>query len=107
MRWSDIPFSPTERTLRQFAGLWILFFAGLACWQAFVRSNLFFAAAAGALAVSIGPVGLVRPRLIRPIFVGWMVVAFPIGWVMSRVLLGIVFYGIFTPLALFFRLCGR
>ena len=27
MRWSDIPFSPSQRTLRQFSGMWIGFFS--------------------------------------------------------------------------------
>ncbi len=33
--------------------------------------------------------------------------AFPIGWVISHVILALVFYGLFTPLALVFRLIGR
>ena len=28
MQWSDIPFVPSSRTLRQFAGLWIAVFGG-------------------------------------------------------------------------------
>lgn len=36
-----------------------------------------------------------------------MAVAFPIGWTVSRVLLALVFYGLFTPLGLLFRLMGR
>ena len=36
-----------------------------------------------------------------------MAVTFPIGWVISHLLLGLIYYGMFTPLALFFRLVGR
>ena len=33
MQWSDIQFDPPRKTLRQFAGLWLVFFGGLALWQ--------------------------------------------------------------------------
>jgi hypothetical protein len=107
MRWSDIPFSPSSRMLRQFAGLWLAFFGGFAAWQGFVRGRVGVALAIGAIAVVIGGLGLIRPQLIRPIFVGWMVLAFPIGWTVSLVLLGLVYYGLFLPIGLVFRLVGR
>jgi hypothetical protein len=34
-------------------------------------------------------------------------VAFPLGWLVSQLVLAILFYGVFTPLALVFRLIGR
>ena len=107
MQWSDIPFRPATRTLRQFAGLWILFFGFGAVWQALVKGNTTAAVVLGLLAVTVGPVGLVWPRVVRPIFVGWMVVVFPIGWVVSKVILAVLFYGLFTPIGLLFRLLGR
>ena len=39
MQWSDIPFHPDRKTLRQFAGLWLVFFGGMALWQALVRGR--------------------------------------------------------------------
>jgi hypothetical protein len=36
-----------------------------------------------------------------------MAAAFPIGWTMSRVMLGAVFYVVFTPVAMVFRAMGR
>ncbi|HEY2155975.1 MAG TPA: SxtJ family membrane protein [Isosphaeraceae bacterium] len=107
MRWSDIPFSPSSRMLRQFAGLWLAFFGGFAVWQGIVRGRVGVAVALAALAFVIGGLGLIRPQLIRPIFVGWMVLAFPIGWTVSLVLLGLVYYGLFLPIGLVFRLIGR
>ena len=107
MRWSDIPFNPERKTLRQFAGLWLLFFGGLAVLQGLVRGNMTLAAVFAALALTIGPLGLIWPLLLRPIFVGWMILAFPIGWTVSQLILGVMFYGLFTPIGLFFRLIGR
>ena len=107
MRWSDIPFDPSRATLRQFAGLWLVFFGGLALWQGLVRGQTGLATLCAVLALTIGPLGLIRPGWIRPIYVGWMVLAFPIGWTVSQVMLALLFYGLFTPIALAFRLVGR
>ena len=43
----------------------------------------------------------------RLIYVGWMVLAFPIGWTVSQVMLALMFFGLFTPIGLVFRLIGR
>jgi hypothetical protein len=107
MQWSDIPWEPSRKTLRQFAGLWIVFFGGFALWQGLMRGHPTAAAVLAVLAVTVGPVGLVRPEWLRPIYVSWMVLAFPIGWTVSQVILGVMFYGLFTPIALVFRLIGR
>src|SRR5262245_52931839 len=107
MKWSDIPFDPPLTTLRQLAGLWLAFFGGLALWEGLVRGHSGLAAVFAAMAVTIGPVGLARPRWIRPIYVGWMILAFPIGWTVSQVMLALMFFGLFTPIGLLFRLLGR
>ena len=107
MRWSDIPFDPSRATLRQFAGLWLVFFGGLALWQGLVRGQTGLATLVAVLALTIGPLGLIRPGWIRPIYVGWMVLAFPIGWTVSQVMLALMFYGLFMPIGLLFRLLGR
>lgn len=107
MRWSDIPFSPPPKMLRQFAGLWLVFLGGLAAWHGFVRGRPGLAAALATLAVVVGVSGLIYPRAVRPLFVAWMVVAFPIGWTISNGLLGLTYYGLFLPLGLGFRLTGR
>lgn len=107
MHWSDLPLKPTPRTLRQFAVLWIAFFAGIAAYQFFGRQHETVAALAALAAVTIGSLGLAAPAAIRPVFVAWLVMTFPIGWVVSRVGLAVMFYGLITPLAFFFRLRGR
>jgi hypothetical protein len=58
----------------------------------------------GALA---GLVAVVAPQALRPIFVGWMAAAYPISWVVSHVLLGVTYYGLFTLIATVFRIVGR
>jgi hypothetical protein len=99
--------APDDRMLRQFAALWIAFFAAVAMAQEFYYHRHVLALVLGILAGTVGLIGLVWPRLIKPIFVGWMVLVFPIGWLISHILLAIVFYLIFTPVASLFRILGR
>jgi uncharacterized membrane protein len=107
MQWSDISFAPPTRTLRQFAGLWLCFLGLAAVIQGVIRHNLMLMAVFGTLAVTVGVAGLVKPSIIRPVFVGSMILAFPIGWTVNKIVLGCMFYGIFTPLAVLFRIIGR
>ena len=107
MRWSDLPLKPSTRMLREFSALWLVFFAALALWQWFGREDHTRAFVFGGLAVTLGPIGLVAPAVMRPIFIAWLAAAFPIGWVVSRVLLLVLFFGVVTPIALVFRLKGR
>lgn len=107
MQWSDIQWQPPSRTLRQFAGLWLAFFLFLAWWLGWHadRPTVGWVLLIVALVGGVG--GAVWPAAIKPVFVGWMVLAFPIGWFISRVILGILFYAMFTPIGLVFRLMGR
>jgi hypothetical protein len=107
MQWSDISFAPPTRTLRQFAGLWLLFFGLAAGVQGLLRDRPVVGLVLGAVALAIGLPGLVWPSLVRPVYVGAMVVTFPIGWVVSKVLLAGMYYAIITPVGLAFRLIGR
>src|SRR5437660_11363505 len=107
MQWSDISWKPSTRTLRQFAGVWLLALGGLACWHGFVRGHSTLGIVLAVLAVTVGPLGLIRPQAIRPVFLIAMIAAFPIGWLVSRVILACLYYGIFAPVGLLFRLIGR
>ena len=107
MQWSDIQFRPSVTTLRQFAGLWLGCFGALSLWEGFGRGHWTAAIVLILLAICVGVPGLIRPQLTRPIYVAWMVLAFPIGWTVSQVILAILFYGLFTPIGLIFRLMGR
>jgi len=107
MTWSDIPFNPSRAVLRQFATLWLVCFLALAAREWFVRDRPLLGLALAAVAVLLGVPGLLRPALLRWIFVAWMVVAFPIGWLVSWLLLALLYFLVFTPLALWFRFRGR
>ncbi len=52
-------------------------------------------------------VGFVTPIILKPIYLVWMVFAVILGWIMTRVILSLVFYLIMTPIGLFTRLIGE
>ena len=45
--------------------------------------------------------------LIKPIYLGMILLTFPIGWVVSHLMMALFYYGIITPVALLFRLLNR
>ena len=51
--------------------------------------------------------GLVAPRFAQPFHRAWMKLAAFLGYVNSRLLLGLLYYGVFTPLGWLLRLSGR
>ena len=107
MHWSDINFDPAVRTLRQFAALATLFLLAIAGWQNFAHHRETLALALTGAALAVGMLGLLRPASLRWVFVGLTVATFPIGWLMSWVLFGGLYYLVFTPIALGFRLARR
>ena len=107
MTWSDIPFKPTTKALRQFAAAWLVFFLAFGAHQYLARRHSCVGLALMGIAVVIGLLGLIKPSAVRWLFVSWMVVAFPIGWMISLLMVLLMYYGILTPVAVFFRMRGR
>lgn len=48
-----------------------------------------------------------KPQTLKPVFVGACLIGLPIGMVMSQLILMVIYFGVFTPVALLFRLIGR
>ena len=67
--------------------------------------------AAGWPLTSIGAVlivlGGILPVTLKWVHTGWMIIALMLGWVVTRVLLTIVFYLVVTPIGLLQRLLGK
>ena len=107
MQWSDVTAPPPPKMLRQFAGLWLVVFVGLAAWRAWHGNTGAWTVGLGAAGLIVGLLGLVQPMAVRWVFTGWMIAAFPIGWTVSRIVLAAMFYLIFTPVGVVFRWMGR
>ena len=102
---------PTRRDLRVFGvgvGAFLALFGTLAMWPAWPFSEP-HPRAGGALAglgTGLLVLGVLAPGVLRPVRAAWMRVVAPIAWFNTRLLLGIVFYGILVPTGLVRRLFG-
>lgn len=102
-----IDWNPSAELLAKFSQ-WAMFFLGMVAFPlALYRDRPAAAWTFWVLAVVIRVLGLAKPAWLRPIYVGLMLVTWPIGFVVSYVTLGVIYYGVFTPVALLFRLIGR
>lgn len=99
--------NPDSRTLRQFGFLCVVFFGVLSGLQYFRSGNVTAALILGGLAVIGGVLGGIRPVWLKPVFQGWMLAVFPIGWLVSHILLGLLFFGVFFPLGVVLRSTGH
>ncbi|MFM7315814.1 MAG: SxtJ family membrane protein [Isosphaeraceae bacterium] len=107
MQWSDIPKKPTDKMLRQFGLLCLVFFGGIAIYGLYSESNNQGSVAFALIAFLSGLAAILKPSLLKYIFIGWMILAFPIGFVVSKILLLSIFLLVFMPVSLIFRLIGR
>ena len=51
--------------------------------------------------------GLLIPTVLKPVEKVWMTFAGAMGWVMTRVILCVLFFAVFTPIGLIARLLGK
>jgi hypothetical protein len=107
MTWSDISFNPRPRVLRQFASACLIFCVALGMNRYLRHGQHQAGLALAAIGIVIGGLGAVKPAAVRWPFVVCTLLAFPIGWLISNLVLALMFYGIITPLALLFRIKGR
>lgn len=59
------------------------------------------------LAAAFLLLGLIAPALLRPIFIVWIKLAEILNFIMTRIFLAIIFYGMITPVALYQRWRGQ
>ena len=57
--------------------------------------------------VTLCILGIVIPFILKPIYWVWMIFATILGWIMTRVILSLLFYIILTPIGLIPRLFGK
>ena len=49
---------------------------------------------------------IIAPALLKPVFIGWMKFATVLGWVNTRIILFIIFFFLFFPMALLLKAIG-
>jgi thiol:disulfide interchange protein len=108
MSWINDEYQKLDRSSRAFrrfgltVGLVILALGGVLLWRH---------RGAGWPLISIGTVLVVAaalaPSWLKWVHGPWMIVSFILGWIVTRVLLTIVFFLVVTPVGLFQRLLGK
>jgi Saxitoxin biosynthesis operon protein SxtJ len=99
----NIKQSPKD--LRKFGltvGIVLLLIASFLIWKH--KPSQFYFVSIGALLVLSG---LLFPALLRPLNKAWMTLAVLLGWVMTRVILSVLFYLVITPISLIARISGK
>jgi len=70
-------------------------------WKTFNQYQLVFI-----IGISFVLLGFFIPTILKPIYIIWMTFATILGWIMTRVILTILFYLIVTPIGLIGRIFG-
>jgi hypothetical protein len=97
---------PSPKQLRAFALLWLGFLAAAAGWLAARGASHTTVGVTAIVAVALPLAGWAFPLVLRAVFVGLSYATYPIGLVVSAVLLGAIYYLVFTPIGLLARLLG-
>ena len=94
--------NPDPRTLRWFAVSQITL-ALIVVWM--TRSLLSLPVLLALISVSIGLaiIGWLRPQMIRSVYMVWTFLFFPVGWIVTHLVLGAFYFGVLTPIALVLR----
>lgn len=94
---------PTK-DLRVFLGIWAGIFAVFLAFGILRHDTLRIWALCGSV-ISLALMAI--PRAITPLYRAWVWVGEKIGFVISRIILAVIFFGIFSPLGIIFRTFGR
>jgi hypothetical protein len=96
----------TTKELRNFGLLVGGVFTIIGLWPMVLRGDefrLWALIGGGTLMVT----GALVPAILAPVHKVWMWVGHVLGWINTRILLGIVFYGLVTPIGIALRLMGK
>jgi len=87
--------------LRKFGitiGVILLIIAGFLLWKEKESYQILLT-----FGVTLFILGIAIPIILKPIYWVWMILATILGWIMTRVILSLLFYTIFTPIGLILR----
>jgi hypothetical protein len=96
----------TKKQLRTFGIALSILLAGIGLvhfLKGHTPQNLWFWGAAGVVFLTT----LSVPILIKPIYHVAIFIAHILGWINTRIILGVIYYLLFTPIALIMKLSGR
>ena len=59
------------------------------------------------LGIALAGPGLVAPQILAPAHKVWMGIAHVLGWINARIIMSIVYFILFTPIAIFLRFMNK
>jgi saxitoxin biosynthesis operon SxtJ-like protein len=94
------------KELRQFGLMVGGVFSVIGLWPMFLRGEplRLWAVVLGSLLILSGSL---VPTWLAPVHRGWMWVGHVLGWINTRIILGVIFYGLITPIGIAFRMLGK
>lgn len=117
MTLTEINWRPDRRRLRRFGTICLIAFAAVGAWIYFRHAIFGFELTARAarntayllwiVAALCGVLRVAAPAGLQPLYVALTAITLPIGFVLSHVVIGALFYGVLTPIGLVMRLTGR
>jgi len=106
MRLLRIDHNPSRGQLIVFGVIWLVFF-GMTGGIVLRNSGSFrVASLLWSVAIAFPATGWIVPAFMRIVYLGMAYVAFPIGFVVSYLVLAVVYYIVLTPIGLVMRLFG-
>jgi len=98
--------NPSRRQLNQFGFIWLGFLAFFGVIAYFKFDSPIVARWLWVAAIVVPVLGWPVPAFMRLVFLGMSYLAWPIGFVVSHVVLAVVYYLVLTPIGLLTRLFG-
>ena len=112
----EINFNPDRRTLRQFGVIAFVGFGALAALAYYEKLVFAFGLGEARIPLAAGfffvgsialLFSLVSPKANRFLYLGLTLLSFPIGFVLSYLIMGTLFFLVIGPIAVLMRLVGR
>ena len=97
--------SDPDRDIRKFGltiGIFLILIAAFLYWKGRDAFDVFLFSGAALIVL-----GFLLPLILKPVYWLWMVLSIILGWIMTRVLLSLLFYLVLTPIGLIARLLGN
>lgn len=96
---------PSRFQLSVFSAAWFVVCAAVSI-QLWRHGHHKPAITVGALSIAVPLVGIGVPEVLRWLYIGLSYATYPIGFVVSHLVLAIVYFVVVTPIGLVMRVCG-
>tara|TARA_B100000780_G_scaffold235275_1_gene175858 strand:- start:3393 stop:3791 length:399 start_codon:yes stop_codon:yes gene_type:complete len=102
MKFSEVDLPSNKKFGRFFA-----FIFGLASLYFYANTSISLACSMAFASAAFGVVTIVKADVLLPLNKLWIRFGLLLGMIVSPIVLGVIFFGIFTPIAVLMRMNGR